>query len=79
MTELAFFELTEWILTLEGGEKVTIMADSRSEEDGEHVFFIALAGKPLVLRPVARVPMSLVSDISTDVGRTKPPGEVPGE
>jgi hypothetical protein len=66
---LAFYELSEWTLTLHSGDIVTVFADSRGEDDGYHVFSIALAGRPIVLLPVARVPQVLVRGISMIVGR----------
>jgi hypothetical protein len=76
---LAFYELTEWTLTLSSGDVATIFADSRGEENGEYVFSLALAGHPPALLPIVRIPASVVRSIATRVGRSKPPGEALGE
>jgi hypothetical protein len=73
---LAFHELSEWQVTTHSGEIITIYADSVREDEGYYVFDIAIAGSPLSLLPVAKIPLSLVLEYeSTYVGLSDPPDE----
>jgi hypothetical protein len=72
----AFYEPSEWQVTVHSGEIITIYADSVREEEGYYVFDIAIAGSPLSLFPVAKIPVNLVLVYeSSYVGLTDPPDE----
>jgi hypothetical protein len=72
----AFYELSEWQVTVHSGEQITIYADSVSEEEGNFVFNIAIAGPPISELPVAKIPINLVREYeSSYVGLADPPGE----
>lgn len=70
----AFYELSEWQVTVRSGEQITICADGVCEEEGNLVFNIAIAGSPVSQLPVAKIPANLVHKYeSTYVGLTDPP------
>jgi hypothetical protein len=70
----AFYELSEWQVTVRSGEQITICADSVSEEEGNLAFNIAIAGSPISQLPVATIPVNLVRKYeSTYVGLADPP------
>ena len=74
----AFYELSEWQVIVHSGEQITIYADSvsKEEEEGYFVFNIAIAGSPISLLPVAKIPINLVREYeSSYVGLADPPGE----
>ena len=72
----AFYELSEWQVTVNSGEQITIYADSVGEEDGHFVFYIAIAGSPISQLPVAKIPINLVREYrSSYVGLTDPPSD----
>jgi transposase len=74
----AFYELSEWQVTVRSGEQITIYADSVSEEEGNLIFYIAVAGSPISQLPVVKIPANLVHKYeSIYVGLADPPDEHP--
>ncbi len=69
---MAFFELSEWTITLKTGEIVIIYADSHGEENGYRSFHIVIEGKPLSLLEIARFRDADIKDIECMVGRVAP-------
>lgn len=69
---LAFYEPSEWKITLKSGDVIVVFADSHGVEEGMRVFNLAIEGQPVSLLPVARIPDEIISDIEFKPGRTTP-------
>ena len=52
-----------WDVTLRTGEVLKVLAHSVSEEEGQHVFWLLMRGRPHFDVAVLRVPSSLVAEI----------------
>jgi hypothetical protein len=58
---------TEWAVTLVRGEALSIYADSTSVEGEDRVFTVSVGENPPNLVEIARVPLALISDYTSEL------------